>query len=412
MKTQQTLKKNPLNIIVIVASLGYFVDIYDLILFGIVRVPSLKGIGISSADLLEQGIFLLNMQMLGMLAGGIIWGILGDKKGRLPVLFFTIALYSLANIANGFVTNIEQYAVLRLLAGLGLAGELGIGITLVSEVMTKETRGYGTTIVSGVGIFGAVLGYLVADMFDWRMAYWVGGGLGLLLLFMRVSVFESGMFEKAKENYKHVRRGNFFSLFTNRKRLLKYIYCILIGMPIWYIVSVLVIPSDKFAAELHITGTVDSAKAVMYHYTGLASGSFVTGIISQKLRSRKKSLLYSIGFITVLIFIYFISFGFPAAMFYLIIFLLGVGAGYWAVFVTTASENFGTNLRATVTTTVPNFVRGATVPITYSVLLFRDSVGFLNSAAIVGSVCIILAFGALYKLKETYGRELDYVEED
>jgi len=209
---------NPFNIIVIIAALGYFVDIYDLILFGIVRVPSLKGIGIPDDLILSKGILLLNMQMLGMLIGGIIWGIMGDKKGRLPVLFFTITLYSIANIANGFVQNIEQYAVLRFLAGLGLAGELGIGITLVSEVMSKENRGYGTTVVSGVGIFGAVLGFLVADIFDWRMAYWAGGGLGLLLLILRASVFESGMFEKTKTEHKNVSRGNFLSIFTNKKR--------------------------------------------------------------------------------------------------------------------------------------------------------------------------------------------------
>ena len=226
--SQKTAISNPFNIIVFVAALGYFVDIYDLILFGIVRIPSLKGIGITTPELIQsKGIFLLNMQMIGMLVGGIMWGVMGDKRGRLPVLFFTIALYSLANILNGFVQNIEQYAALRFFAGLGLAGELGIGITLVSEVMSKENRGYGTALVSGIGIAGAVLGFLVADLFDWRVAYFVGGGLGLMLLFLRATVYESGMFEKAKSEHKHVKRGNFLSIFTNKKRLLKYIYCII-----------------------------------------------------------------------------------------------------------------------------------------------------------------------------------------
>lgn len=411
MNTRDAAVKNPFNIIVIVASLGYFVDIYDLILFGIVRVPSLKGIGISGDQLLEKGIYLLNMQMIGMLLGGILWGIMGDKKGRLPVLFFTIALYSVANFANGFVTNIEQYAVLRFFAGLGLAGELGIGITLVSEVMSKETRGYGTTLVSGIGIVGAVLGFLVADLFNWRVAYFVGGGLGLLLLLLRASVFESGMFEKTKNEHKHIERGNFLSLFTNRKRLLKYILCIMIGVPTWYIVAILVIQSPEFGKALHIKGNIDGGAAVMWHYVGLSIGSFVTGLLSQWLRSRKKALL--IAFIMLLIFtsLYFSAYGFSAVSFYVILVMLGIAVGYWAVFITTASEQFGTNLRATVTTTVPNFVRGATVPITFAVLYLKIKFDLITAGIIVGSVCIGLALIALYLLEETYHKDLDYNEE-
>lgn len=402
--------KNPFNIIVIIAALGYFVDIYDLILFGIVRVPSLKGIGITDNLILSKGIFLLNMQMIGMLIGGIIWGVMGDKKGRLPVLFFTISLYSLANIANGFVQNIEQYAALRFIAGLGLAGELGIGITLVSEVMSKENRGYGTSIVSGVGIFGAVLGFLVADLFDWRMAYWVGGGLGLLLLFLRASVYESGMFEKTKAEHKHVSRGNFLSIFTNKKRLLKYIYCILIGIPIWYVISVLVIQAPEFSKALNIQGEINGGAAVMYHYIGAAVGSFLWGLISQWLKSRKKALFIALIFLVVFTFTFFVSFRFSATIFYIIIAMLGVAQGYWAVFITTSSEQFGTNLRATVTTTTPNFVRGATVPITSLVLLLSTHFGLLNAGIIVGTVCAILAFVAVFLLEETYNKDLDYVE--
>jgi len=411
MNARDAAVKSPFNIIVIVASLGYFVDIYDLILFGIVRVPSLKGIGIPVDQLLEKGIYLLNMQMIGMLLGGILWGIMGDKKGRLPVLFFTIALYSVANFANGFVTNIEQYAVLRFFAGLGLAGELGIGITLVSEVMSKETRGYGTTLVSGIGIVGAVLGFLVADLFNWRVAYFVGGGLGLLLLLLRASVFESGMFEKTKNAQKHIVRGNFLSLFTNRKRLLKYILCIMIGVPTWYVVAILVIQSPEFGKALHIKGNIDGGAAVMWHYVGLSIGSFVTGLLSQWLRSRKKALL--IAFIMLLIFttLYFSSYGFSTGSFYLILVMLGIAVGYWAVFITTASEQFGTNLRATVTTTVPNFVRGATVPITFAVLYLKLKSDLLTAGIIVGVVCIAMALISLYLLEETYHKDLDYNEE-
>jgi MFS family permease len=397
-------------VVVIVAALGYFVDIYDLILFGIVRVPSLKGIGIPDELLLSKGIFLLNMQMIGMLVGGIIWGIMGDKKGRLPVLFMTIALYSIANILNGFVQNIEQYAFLRFFAGLGLAGELGIGITLVSEVMSKEKRGYGTAIVSGIGIFGAVLGFLVADIFNWRVAYWFGGGLGILLLLMRVSVFESGMFEKTKNQHKEVERGNFFILFTNKKRFLKYLNSILIGIPIWYIVSVLVIQSPELAKILNIQGEINGGAAVSYHYIGIAVGSLLIGFISEWAKSRKKMVYFSIAFLAIFTGIFFSSHGFTSSMFYVIITLLGVGAGYWAVFITMASEQFGTNIRATVTTTVPNFVRGATVPITSSVLLLSKHYGLIQAGIIVGIICFILAIVALFFIKETYNKDLDYIE--
>lgn len=401
--------KNPLNIVVIVAALGYFVDIYDLILFGIVRVPSLKGIGISDDMLLQDGIFLLNMQMAGMLIGGIIWGIMGDKRGRLPVLFFTIALYSLANIANGFVQNMEQYAVLRFVAGVGLSGELGIGITLVSEVMSKESRGYGTAIVSGIGIFGAVLGFLVADFFDWRVAYWFGGGLGIMLLLLRASVFESGMFEKTKSQHE-VKRGDFMSIFTNKKRLLKYVYNIMIGIPIWYIVSILVIQSPELSKLLNVKGEINGGAAVSYHYIGIAIGSFFIGFLSQWMKSRKKVLYLSMAFLLLFTIIFFYFRGMSATMFYFIIGILGFGAGYWAVFITTASEQFGTNIRATVTTTVPNFVRGATVPITSSVLFLSKYYGLVNAGIIVGAVCFILGIIALYLIRETYGNDLDYTE--
>jgi len=405
----KALSKNPFNVVVIVAALGYFVDIYDLILFGIVRVPSLLAIGVTQDQLLVKGIYLLNIQMIGMLVGGIVWGIMGDKKGRLPVLFFTIALYSLANIANGFVQNMQQYAILRFIAGFGLAGELGIGITLVSEVMSKESRGYGTTIVSGLGIAGAVLGFLVADLFNWRMAYWVGGGLGLSLLLLRVSVFESGMFEHTKS--KQVSRGNFLSLFTNRKRFIKYLYCILIGLPSWFIVGILVIQAPEFSKALNLKTEIMGSTAVMWHYVGISLGSFVIGLISQKLRSRKKALLFSLFSLILVCVWYFSANGYSANMFYLIVFVMGLAHGYWTVFITTASEQFGTNLRATVTTTVPNFVRAAIVPISMAVLFLKAKTDLLTAGIIVGSVCIGIAVFSTFMIDETFDKDLDYIEE-
>ena len=406
----KAVTKNPFNIIVIVAALGYFVDIYDLILFSIVRVKSLESLGIVGEMNKTIGLRLLNTQMVGMLIGGIIWGVLGDKKGRLSVLFGTIILYSLANIANGMIQNLNQYYIMRFLAGLGLAGELGIGITLVSEVMTKESRGYGTTIVSGIGIAGAVVGFFVADKFDWRVAYYVGGGLGILLLLLRISVYESGMFAKIKTA--QVRKGSFVSLFTHKVRFRKFLRCILVGVPVWYVIGVLVSFSDKIGGEdgLNIIGKIEVSKAVMYHYIGASTGAFLTGFISQWLKSRRKALFIALtGLVLTLAWCY-TSRGISVEYFYFILFIVGIPNGFWSVFVTIASEQFGTNMRATVTTTVPNFVRGTTVLVTSAFAYFSGVLGTVGSAAAVGAVVMFLSFLSVYLLEETYHKELDYVE--
>jgi MFS transporter, putative metabolite:H+ symporter len=400
------------NIIVIVAALGYFVDVYDLILFSIVRVPSLQTLGLKGEELTTTGINLLNIQMLGMLLGGIIWGILGDKKGRLSVLFLTILLYSIANICNGLVQNLSQYFVCRFFAGLGLAGELGVGITLVAEVMTKETRGLGTTIVASLGIAGAVGGFLIADMFDWRVAYFVGGGLGLALLVLRISMFESGMFHKLKES--NTKRGNFLSLFSDKKRFLKYIKCILIGVPVWFVIGVLVTFAPEFASPkgLNITGAILGGKAVMYHYIGASIGAFATGLISQYLKSRKRALLISLYTLSLTMIWYFFASGVSDTLFYFILFLIGIPNGYWSVFVTTASEQFGTNLRATATTTIPNFVRGATVAVTTAFNYFKSgSFGIVGSGIMVALFVMAFAFYSSYTIEESYHKDLDYLEE-
>ncbi len=411
--SEKLATKNPFNIIVIVAALGYFVDIYDLILFGIVKDPSLKDIGITDPQMIiDQGATLLGIQMIGMLIGGMIWGILGDKLGRLSTLFLTILIYSASTFANGFIHDFNQYAVLRFISGIGLAGELGVGITLVSEVMTKEHRGYGTALVSGVGIAGAVLGYLVTKYFGWREAYYVGGGLGLALLILRVSVYESGMFKKMKEE--KVKRGSFISLFTNKKRFFKYLNSIMIGIPVWYVIGILVIFSPQLGEKVfNIQGVIIGGAAIMYHYIGASIGSIVTGLISQWLKSRKKALLIALSVLTVFIAIYFSMFNASVTFFYTVLFLLGIAQGYWAVFVTSASEQFGTNLRSTVTTTAPNFVRGLTflMAIAFKRMGKIEAIGLWNSALIIGVVVMVLAFIALYNLEETYGKDLDYFEE-
>ncbi|HQQ97830.1 MAG TPA: MFS transporter [Cyclobacteriaceae bacterium] len=406
--------KGLFSVPVIVAALGYFVDIYDLLLFSIVRRPSLSSMGVPDDQLFTQGEFLLQVQMTGLLVGGLIWGIMGDKRGRLSVLFGSILLYSLANIANGFAETVNQYAVLRFIAGIGLAGELGAGITLVAEVLPTNLRGYGTTLVASVGLMGAVLANFVAKTFDWHVAYFIGGGLGLLLLIARISVFESGIFLEVKD--KAVDRGNFLQLFTNRDRFRKFMGCIFIGLPIWFVIGILITFSPEFAKALHIDGLVAAGDAVMYSYIGLAVGDLSSGFISQYVRSRKKVVLAYIFLTLAVILLYLFTPGRSANYFYVTCFLLGVGVGYWALFVTIAAEQFGTNLRSTVATTVPNFIRGTVVPLSIAFRFLREELGgtdmgVIYGALIVGLFTIGVALVALTAIQETFGRDMNFLEE-
>lgn len=395
---------------VIVAALGYFVDIYDLVLFSIVRVPSLKALGLTGQALIDNGVFLLNMQMAGMLVGGILWGILGDRQGRLKIMFASIFLYSVANLANGFASSLSAYAVLRFIAGIGLAGELGAGITLVSEVLHKSVRGYGTMLVASVGVSGAILANVVASGFDWRTAFVIGGVLGLLLLITRIRVAESGMFQ-AMDNEAEVRRGNFLALFTDRGRFGRYLNSILIGVPIWFVVGVLITFSPEFALALGISGPVSAGNAVMFCYLGLIFGDLTSGLLSQLFESRKKAVGLFMLLTVAGIALYFLQTGRSPAFFYGVCAFLGFSVGYWAIFVTVAAEQFGTNLRATVATTVPNFVRGMVVPITMLFQLGRRYLGLEASALVVGGLCLLVAFLALAGLEETFHKDLDYFEE-
>ena len=400
--------KRVLSTTVLVSALGYFVDIYDLVLFSIVRISSLTDLGVKGEQLIKTGVFLLNMQMAGMLIGGIIWGIWGDKKGRLSVLFGSIFLYSVANIGNAFVTSIDSYAALRLLAGIGLAGELGAAVTLISEILPKELRGYGTAIVATIGVSGAVAAGLVAESFRWQTAYIIGGILGLVLLIMRIRMFESGMYKEIQKS--DISRGNFIKLFTSRDRFFKYINCILIGLPIWFVIGVLVTFSPEFARVLKVNGNVSAGKSIMFAYIGLILGDFASGFLSQAIKSRKKIVRIFIFLTSVFIFVYLFSGDSSLTYFYALCIALGFSIGYWAVFVTIASEQFGTNMRSTVTTTVPNFIRGSVVPITLSFELLRSSFGMVYSALIVGIISVTIAFISLYKLEETFGKDLNFIE--
>ena len=410
MKTNPSVLRQVLQPAVIVGALGYFVDVYDLILFTILRIPSLKDLGYTGDALVNNGILLLNLQMLGMLVGGIFFGILGDRVGRVALLFGSIVLYSIANLANGFVHSIEAYAVWRFVAGFGLAGELGGGITLVTEVLPQKLRGYGTTIIATVGVFGAVIGGLVAQKVEWRTAYFIGGGLGIILFVMRLSVSESGMFKQLKSGAEKVSRGNFLMLFNNSKRFMKYLRCILVGLPTWLVIGLLVAFSPEISKALNIQGEVKVAQAIAFCYLGITFGGFASGWLSQLLGSRRKILFAFILFTAAAITAYFFTANQSDGTFYLVVLLLGFGVGYWTVFATIAAEQFGTNIRATAATTVPNFVRGATVPMTLAFNHLKPACGIVAAAAIVSYACVLLALWAVRGLDETHGKSLDYTE--
>jgi MFS family permease len=349
------------------------------------------------------------MQMFGLLLGGILWGIIGDKFGRIKVLFGSILLYSIANIANGFVHDLNTYAIIRLIAGIGLAGELGAGITLVSETMSKENRGYGTMLVAVIGLFGAVAAAQVGKQ-DWRTAYYVGGGLGLVLLLLRVGTFESGMFKNVADS--KVAKGNFFMLFTNGKRFLKYLYCILIGAPLWYVVGILVTQSKEFGQALGAKELLNPGDGIMFSYIGIAIGDVAAGLLAQITKSRKLTMLIFLILSVITVVGYLSSKGMTSTQFIWICFAMGFSVGYWATFVTIASEQFGTNIRSTVTTTVPNFVRGSLIPINFLFDIFVKHYGMVKSGFIMMIILTLVALFSLSQLKESFGKDLDYVESD
>lgn len=409
----QPAKSNSIfNIAVIVAALGYFVDIYDLLLFGIIRIPSLRSLGLSEQQILTDGEAILQWQMWGLLLGGIIAGVIGDKRGRLSVLFGSIILYSLANIANGFVETVDQYKWIRFIAGLGLAGELGAGITLVSELTAKEKRGIATSLVAGIGLTGAVVAFIMKENFHWRTCYFIGGGLGMLLLILRISVFESGMFHEVKKM--DVQRGNFFMLFNNAERFKKYLCSILIGLPTWFVIGVLVTFSSEFGKRFGIKEPIDPGKAIMYAYAAISVGDILIGFVSQWFKSRKKALFLFYGITAVFMVLFFtIQWNGSAEKMYWISAGLGFGTGFWAIFVTMGAEQFGTNLRATAATTIPNMVRGMLailiLPL-FKWLREMDGVGYVNGGIYSAIILMAITIVAAVLTKETFNKDLNFVE--
>ncbi len=394
---------------VLIGALGYFVDIYDLLLFSIVRTASLRDLGVAPSESLTVGLSLLSWQMWGLLLGGLVWGVLGDKRGRVSVLFGSILLYSTANIANAYVSTLGQYEFWRFVAGVGLAGELGAAITLVSETLPAKHRGYGTAVVAGVGLFGAVLAAYVGKNYSWRTAFLIGGVLGFGLLLTRVSMLESGMFARVREET--VKRGDLGMLFLSPPRLFRLVRCVLIGLPIWFVVGILVTGAPEFARAFHVTGEVTGASAVQWTYLGLVMGDLGSGALSQWVGSRRKVVLGFLLLTTALVMAFLAQSGGTATQLYGLCAAMGFGIGYWAVFVTIAAEQFGTNLRATVTTSVPNFVRGSVPLLTAAFIGLKGrGLSLVASAVVVGGACLALALASLWRMEETYGRELDYLE--
>ena len=399
---------------VIVAALGYFVDIYDLLLFTIVREPSLRALGVSDADMISESTRIINWQMVGLLIGGIVWGIMGDKRGRLSVLFGSILLYSVANFLTGYVTDTDQYAWARFVAGLGLAGELGAGITLVSELLPKNKRGVGTSLVAGIGLFGAVFAYFTFQFTgeDWRLCYKIGGALGIVLLFLRISVSESGMFKEVRTN-ENVQRGNVLMFFNNAERFRKYILAILIGLPTWFVIGILVNYSNRFAKALYGETAVDSGRAIMYAYIGIAVGDILIGLVSQYFKSRKKALYLFYGLTILSGIFFFSSWNANDDTMYMTCLALGFSTGFWAIFVTIGAEQFGTNLRATAATTIPNMVRGS-LPLLNLLFkdLFQDKLhwNIVQSGIVTGVIAMIVTLIAAWFTRETFHKDLNYVE--
>ena len=409
-----TLEKNNRSVVtiaVIVAALGYFVDIYDLLLFGIIRMDSLTSLGLNRDQAKITGENILMWQMVGLLIGGIIWGMMGDKKGRLSVLFGSIILYSLANIANGFVQNEMQYSLVRFVAGIGLAGELGAGITLVSELTPKEKRGVATSLVAGIGLTGAVVAFVMKENFHWRTCYFIGGALGMLLLVLRISVAESGIYSKVKDM--NVNRGDFTMLFTNADRFKRYLKSILIGLPTWYVIGILITFSNDFGREMGIKEKIDPGKAIMYAYAAISIGDILVGLVSQWLKSRKQALYIFYVITAGFIILFFTGLhNSSAAAMYWVCAGLGFGTGFWAIFVTIGAEQFGTNLRATAATTIPNMVRGMLA--VFILPLFRwmrSLTDYVTGGWLTGLIIMVIATVAVVLIKETFHQDLNYIEE-
>ena len=409
----QPKKYGVFSIPVIVGALGFFVDIYDLQVFAITRIASLKELEIPESMAKNVGETIINWQMLGLVIGGIVWGILGDKKGRKSVLFGSILLYSLATIANGFVQDITTYTLLRFVAGLGLAGELGASITLTGEMLPKEKRGIAAAIIATSGVMGTIVAFFVHDISgNWRLCYFIGGGMGLALLFLRMSVIDSGLYNSVKKG--GLQMGNLLMIFASKERFTRYFRAIMIGLPVWYVIGILIFFSNEFAKQFDIKN-FDQPRSLMLQYAALAFGDMSAGILANYLKSRKKTLYIYYGILTLFIALFFLlRGGGNATNMYLLCMGLGFGAGISVLYITMSAEQFGTNLRATAAISIPNLVRGFLVPMSLLFQLLRSKAllgNYVTAAWIVGIIVMLCGWIAVYYTKETFGKDLDFVEQ-
>ena len=420
---------------VLVASLGYFVDLYDLVVFSVVRVPSLgvKGLGLPEAtpgpgggfldgvartfrillghetgDVTTAGAAILDLQLTGMVIGGFVWGVLGDRRGRLTTLFGSIALYSTANLLNAFVQTVPQYAALRFLAGIGLAGELGAGVTLVSELMNRHHRGWGTMIVAFAGMLGPVAASLVGGRIEWRHAYIVGGVMGFALLALRIGLVESGMFRRSERE--HGRRGDLRMLFGSAERVRRLACVVALGSPIWFVGGVVFVFGPELARAIGCEEPVRPANVVLSGYLGAAAGDLVSGAVSQWLRSRRVAIAGAIVALGLSLTALLMLGGRGPNWFYACTAAAGFATGYWAVFVTVAGESFGTNLRATVATAAPNLVRWSAVIWVNAWGAMKTPLGAGRAAACVAAVAVLVGLLGVWRLPEPFGRDLDWEE--
>jgi MFS transporter, putative metabolite:H+ symporter len=393
---------------ILVAALGYLVDVFDLILYTLLRNQSLTDMGVPAAQLKSVGATLLYWQMSGFIVGGLLWGVIGDKRGRLSTLLGSIVVYSLANIANGFVQDTHTYAVLRFVSGVGLAGEIGAGVALASELLPQRLRGLGTTFISVLGLLGAIFAVLVVDHLGWRSAYWVGGGLGLLLLVMRVSVVESGMFNRLKDSGRS--QGDLLKFLSKPALVGRLLLITLVGTPIWFVIGTLVTFTPEISRSMGITTLKGTSQAVLCVYIGLGLGGIVTGLLSQKLQSRKKVIGIWLAMSLVAILVFGRIGGTSATVYIGMIGVLGFSAGYWNMFLQIAAEQFGTNYRSTAAGSAPNLVRGMTIPMNMAFTALSASMTDIRAATMVGICALLVGTLAWLMMTETFHRDLDFVE--
>lgn len=419
METKETKhKEQSIALLILVASLGYFVDAYDLIIASVVRSSAIVELGLAQVGTPEHTKYAQlfeYVQSAGILLGGIIFGVYSDKKGRKKALYYSIAIYSIANILNGLLSASVPfvgtvYCILRFICGFALAAELSIGIVMISETMKAKHRGYGTMIVVSFGILGAVLAAVLFEFIGihWQTLYLIGGIAGVLLLIFRFSVKETNPFLDLENQESE--RGSWVMIFKNR-RLLKILFnAILLGFPIYFFISIPIKFATDYGKELGLTikGTIP----IIVFYIAMSVSDIIANYLCQLFENRKKVLYFYLGLCTISVFLlHFYPPTTPEQYFYLFSPLMGFASGYWALLITFTNEQIGTNIRSTYTTAVPNVVRSLFIPIQLLLTVLQPTFGTSTSVFYIGVLAVILALLGLYSLKETWGKNLKFIDE-